>query len=74
MEDKEGRHPAADLRGISMPYIQGDVRLGGLSSFDGNERWTIAGMMRMLMVIISMLVMTVQSLRDYTVCTLDDCG
>ena len=39
LEDKEGRHPAADLRGSSMPYVQGDVRLGGLSSSNRNERW-----------------------------------
>lgn len=39
LEDTEGRHLAADLRGISIDPVQGDVRLGALSSSDGSERW-----------------------------------
>ena len=37
LEDEEGRHLAADSRRISMPPVQGGVRLGALSSSDGSE-------------------------------------
>lgn len=40
LEDEEGRHLAADSRGISsIPPVQGNVRLGTLSSSEGSERW-----------------------------------
>ena len=39
LEDKEGRHLATDLRGISMPYVQGNVRLDALCSSDGSKKW-----------------------------------
>ena len=78
LEDEEGRHLAADSREISIPPVQGDVRLGALNSSDGSERWDygrhddpfedddddrFCGDDD-----------DSKSPRDYTACTLDDCG
>ena len=77
LEDEEGRHLAADSRGISIPPVQGDVRLGALSSSDGSERWDYGRHDDSFDDDDDRFCGDdddSESPRDYTACTLDDCG
>ena len=77
LEDEEGRHLAANSRGISIPPVQGDIRLGTLSSSDGSERWDYGRHDYSFDNDNDRFYGDdddSKSPRDYTACTLDDCG
>ena len=77
LEDEEGRHLAADSQGISMPPVEGDVRFGALSSSDGSERWDYGRHDDFFDDDDDRFYGgddDSESPRDYTACTLDDCG
>ncbi len=77
LENEEGRHLAADSPGISISPVQGDVRLGALSSSDGSERWIYGRHDDSFDDDDDRFYGDdddSESPRDYTACTLDDCG